>query len=197
MDPKKATVVADWPRPTDVPQLQSFIGLATYFRRFVQGFSKLVSPLTNLLKKDAPFEWSQQCQEAFEGAMFALTNLPVLVLPDYSKPFEVVCDASVTGLGAVLLQQGGPLAYESRKLSSAERNYGTGEQELLAVVHAMRTWRCYLEGVEFVVVTDHNPLVYLQTQPTLSRRQVRWSEYLQAFRFRWRTGQARSMSMII
>ena len=97
----------------------------------------------------------------------------------------LLLDASVTGIGAVLLQEGRPVAYESRKLSSAEHNYSTGEQELLAVVHAMRSWRCYLEGVEFTIVTDHNPLTYLQTQPNLSRRQVRWSEYLQMFRFRW------------
>ena len=95
----------------------------------------------------------------------------MLVLPDYGKPFEVVCNASLTGIGAVLLQEGRPIAYESKKLSSAERNYTTGEQELFAVVHAMRTWRCYLEGVDFTIVTDHNPLVFLQTQANLSRRQ--------------------------
>ena len=185
MDPRKTAAIADWPRPKDAHQLRSFLGLATYFRRFVQGYSKLVSPLTDLLKGDAPWVWSERCQSAFEGAKHALTSSPVLVMPDYHKPFEVVCDASVTGIGAVLLQQGRPVAFESRKLSSAERNYTTGEQELFAVVHAMRTWRCYLEGVEFTMVPDHNPLVYLQTQPNLSRRQVRWSEYLQAFRFRW------------
>ena len=76
-------------------------------------------------------------------------------MPDYRKPFEVVCDASITGVGAVLLQEGRPIAYESRKLSSSELDYTTGEQELLAVVHAMRAWRCYLEGVEFTMVTDH------------------------------------------
>ena len=104
------------------------------------------------------------------------------MLPAYNK---VVCDVPLTGIGAVLLQEGGPVAYESKKLSSAERNYTTGEQELFAVVHAMRTWRCYLEGVDSTMVTDHNPLVFLQTQANLSRRQFSWSEYLQAFRFRW------------
>ena len=185
MDPKKTAAIAEWPVPKDVHQLRSFIGLATYFRRFVQGFSNLVSPMTNLLKGDAHWDWSRCCQDAFGHTKHALTSHPVLVMPDYQKHFEVISDASVTGTGAVLLQEGRPVAYESRKLTSAERNYTTGEQELLGVIHAMRSWRCYLEGVEFTMVTDHNPLIYLQTQPTLSRRQVRWSEYLQMFRFRW------------
>ena len=107
------------------------------------------------------------------------------MLPDYGKPFEVVCNASLTGIGAVLLQEGRPVAYEGKKLSSAERDYTTGEQELFAVVHAMRAWRCYLKWVNLTAVTDHNPLVFLQTQAHLSRCQVRWSKYLQALRYRW------------
>ena len=94
-------------------------------------------------------------------------------MPDYSKPFELIADACGFGVGAALLQEGRPIAFLCRKFSDAERNYGVGEQEVLAVVHAMRTWRCYLEGVSadmLTVVTDHNPLTYLQTQNTLSRR---------------------------
>ena len=103
-------------------------------------------------------------------------------------PFELIADACGFGIGAALLQEGRPVAYLCRKFSPAECNYGVGEQELLAVVHAMRTWRCYLEGVSadmLTVVTDHNPLTYLQTQTVLSRRQTRWSEYLQMFTFKW------------
>ena len=114
----------------------------------------------------------------------ALTTAPVLVMPDYAKPFRLIADACGFGIGAALLQEGRPIASMCKQLSAAERNYTVGEQELLAVVHAMRTWRCYLEGVSadmFTVVTDHNPLTYLQTQTTLSRRQARWSEYLQMF----------------
>lgn len=109
----------------------------------------------------------------------------MLVLPDYSQPFEVVCDASCTAIGAVLVWEGRAEAYENQALSSTERNYTTGKQELSAVAHAMRTCGCYLEGVEFTTLTYHNPLVYVQAESNLSRRQVRWSEYLQAFRFRW------------
>ena len=137
MDPQKTAVIDAWPVPRDIHQLRSlkFVGLANYFRRFVQGYSKLVSPLTNLLRGKARWHWSDQCQQAFMNTKVyvALTSHPVLVMPDYSKPFEVVCDASVTGIGAVLLQEGRPVAYESRQLSSAEHNYSTGEQELLAV----------------------------------------------------------------
>ena len=119
------------------------------------------------------------------GCKACFDQLTLLVSPDYGKPFEVICDASLTGIGAVLLQEGRPDAYESKNLSSAERNYTTGEQELFAVVHAMRTWRCDREGVDFTMITDYNPLVFLQTQANMSRRQVSWLECLQAFRFRW------------
>ena len=174
--------------PHDVSGVRSFLGLTNYFRGFVQGYANLVGPMTNLLRKTVAFRWSADCQKAFEGIKHALTKAPVLVMPDYDKPFELVADACGFGVGAALLQGGRPIAFLCRKFTDAERNYGVGEQELLAVVHAMRTWRCYLEGVNadmFTVVTDHNPLTYLQTQNTLSRRQVRWSEYLQMFTYKW------------
>ena len=111
----------------------------------------------------------------------------VLSFPDYSATFrvELLTDASLHGSGAVLLQNGRPVAFASKKFSSAERNYTTGEQELLAVVHALREWRCYLEGRSFVVKTDHKPLTYLQGVPTLNRRQARWMEFMARFNFTW------------
>ena len=114
--------------------------------------------------------------EHTQHAQHALTSHPVLVMPDYWKPFEAVSNASVTGNGAVLLQDSRPVAYDSRKVTSAAINYTTGEQELLGVVHAMRSWLLDLEEVEFTMVADHNPLRYLQTRPTLSRRHFRWSD---------------------
>ena len=111
---------------------------------------------------------------------------PVLAFPDPDKKYQVVTDASGIGIAAVLLQDGKAIAYDNRKLSPAERNYTTTEQELLAVVHALRVWQCYLEGAQFEVVTDHCPNTYLPTQPNLSRRQTRWSEFLQRFgKFDW------------
>ena len=186
VDPAKTAVLSEWPVPKDVPEVRSFVGLATYFRKFIQGFSKLVAPLTNLTKQAVPWNWTDECQTAFENVKHALTHAPVLVAPDFTKPFHVIADASITGLGAVLMQEGNPIAFESRRLIPAEVNYTTSEQELLAVVHAFKTWRCFLEGVNDVtVITDHNPNVTLQTNTNLSRRQARWAEYLQRFRFTW------------
>ena len=187
VDPKKIAVVRDWAVPQNVSELRSFLGLTNYFRKFVQGYANLVG-MNNLLRKHVPFVWTTDCQQAFDGVKHALTTAPVLVMPDYLKPFELIADACGFGIGAALLQEQQPIAYMCRKFTPAEQHYGVGEQELLAVVDAMRTWRCYLEGVNadmFTVVTDHNPLTYLQTQAVLSRRQTRWSEYLQMFTFNW------------
>ena len=184
VDPKKTAVVTEWTVPQSVSKLRSFLGLTSYFRRFIQAYANIVGPLNNLLRKDVPYEWTSACQQAFDGVKVALTMAPVLVMPDYAQPFELIADACGFGIGAALLQEGRPIAFLCKQFPAAERNYTVGEQELLAVVHAMRTWRCYLEGVSadmFTVVTDHNPLTYLQTQTTLSRRQARWSEYLQMF----------------
>jgi hypothetical protein len=116
-----------------------------------------------------------------------LVEAPLLRTPDERLPYEVVTDASVLGLGGVLLQEGHHVAFESRKLNSAELNYQTTEKEMLAVFHALRVWRCYLEGADFTVYTDHVSNTYFQTQPNQSGRQARWSEFLQRFgAFEWK-----------
>jgi hypothetical protein len=154
VDPEKVRAVADWKVPKDVHGVRSFLGLANYFRRFLQGYSKMVVPLTNLTRKDMRWTWTSECQEAFEKVKHALTNAPVLAPPELGKPFKVVSDASGVGLRAVLLQDGRPVAFESRKVSPAEQNYTVTEQEMLGVIHALKTWRCYLEGSDFTVVTS-------------------------------------------
>ncbi|KAJ9516264.1 hypothetical protein QJQ45_001114 [Haematococcus lacustris] len=122
--------------------------------------------------------------KAFNGLKDALCSAPVLALPDFTKPFVVCTDASLVGTGAVLLQEGKPIAYTSKKLSPPETRYSTGDQELLAIIRAVREWRCYLDGaVDVTILTDHNPLIYLQTQPNLSRRQVRWMEELSRYKY--------------
>ena len=185
-DPKKVQSVADWPTPTCLREVLQFLGLINFFIKFIQGYANLTKPLTDLSKKDTKFDWTFCCDSAFKALKRALTTAPVLAFPDTDKPFELVCDASGIGLGAVLLQEGRPLAYNSRKMTAAECNYIVTEQELLATVEALRVFRCYLlSGKQFNLVTDNQPNTFLQTQPLLSRRQARWSEYLQRFNFKW------------
>ena len=137
----------------------------------MQRYSSLVTPLTKLTRNKVPFQWKDECQRAFEGVIWNLTHAPTLVLADPSKPYELVCDASGWALGAVLFQDGHPIAFESRKMTSAELNYSVSEQELLAIVHALQIWRCYLEGCQgLTIVTDHKPISYLDAPTTLSRR---------------------------
>lgn len=126
--------------------------------------------------------WDDRAQDSFDQLKQALVSPPVLAMPDFSKPFTVECDASEFALGGILLQEGRAVAFESRTLSSAERNYDTPDRECLAVVHCYEVWRCYLEGVDSTCVTDHHPLTYLHTQPRLNRRQARWLEFLASFR---------------
>ena len=184
VDPKKVGMVQDWPVPSGQAQMRSFSGLANYFRKFIQGWSALVAPLQQLTRNDKPFVWTAECNEAFEGVKRALTTAPVLALPDLNSRFEVICDACGVGLGAVLVQGGRPIAFEGRRISESEQRYTTGEKELLAVVHALQLWRCYLDGVEFTVVTENSPNTFFNTQ-TLSPKQARWAEKLSHFSFVW------------
>lgn len=133
-----------------------------------------------------PGTWPPQALRAFAEIKKRLSTDVLLHYPDFDHPFAVVSDASLNGTGAVLLQDLRPVAFTSKKFSPAERNYGTGEQELLGVVNALREWRCYLlSGISFTLVTDHHPLTYLKTQATLGRRQARWLDLLEEFKFDW------------
>ena len=186
-DPAKVQAVRAWKVPENVTDIRSFLGLAGYYRRFIPQFAQIAAPLTNLTRKNTPFTWSLREGEAFEQLKTALLNAPVLQLADPERQFIVTTDASDFAIGAVLSQVWDdgehPVAYESRKMNAAEGNYAMHEKELLAVIHALRTWRHYLLGNSFIVVTDHNSLKYLHTQPTLSRRQARWAEFLAEFNF--------------
>ena len=187
-DDAKVATVSSWPVPTDVSQLRSFLGLTNFFKRYVQGYSSLTAPLTDLTAKGVDFKsaWTPFHTSLFNQLKQALTSAPVLALPDFTKPFEVISDASLLGTGAVLMQEGRPIAFASKKFTSAERNYTTGEQELLGVVNALTEWRCYLEGSKCTLCTDHNPLTYLQSQTSLSRRQARWMEFLSRFDYEFK-----------
>jgi len=185
VDPRKVKIVQEWPVPSNASELRSFLGLANYFRRFIHAYSTIARSLHALTAKSAEWQWTAACQKAFELLKERLTAAPVLCAPDFSKPFEVVADASDYTLGAILLQEGRPVAYESRKLTPAECNYSTGDKELLAVMHALNVWRCYLDGTQFVIFSDHEPLRYLRSKAILLPRQVRWSQFLERFDYTW------------
>ena len=183
MEKEKIQSILSWPIPNDVEQIQKFLGLSGYYRRFIKNFSSICAPISELLSKHVQFKWTERQQQAFDTLKQAITTAPVLTLPDPSIPYVVKCDASGFAIGAELSQHGKPVAYLSHKLSPAERNYSTHEKEQLAIITALREWRHYLLGTHITIETDHLSLKYLQTQPTLSQRQARWQEFLSQFDF--------------
>ncbi|KAE8689004.1 Detected protein of unknown function [Hibiscus syriacus] len=183
MDKNKIRVIENWEPPTKVTELRSFLGLANYYRRFVKDYSRITTPLTELLKKEKPWAWDQTCQEAFDKIKLLLSSEPALCLPNYNKPFEVHTDASDVAIGGVIMQDGHPIAYESRKLNQTERRYSVHEKEMTAVIHCLRLWRHYILGSKFVVFTDNIPNSYFLTQKKLSPKQAHWQEFLAEFDF--------------
>jgi hypothetical protein len=165
----------------DVRGIKSFIGMVGYYRRFIEGFSKIARPMTTLLAKKVEFKWTPACQESFETLKKKLTTSPILILPDVHKPFSVYCDASYTGLGCVLMQEGRVVAYSSRQLNIHEKNYLTHDLELAVVVHALKTWRHYLYGQKCDIYTDHKSLKYIFTQSELNMRQQKWLELIKDY----------------
>ena len=183
-DPKKVKAVQDFPTPLDLKSLRSFLGLASYCRRFIPCFSSIGQPLHALTKKDAPFVWTGSCEEAFNQLKNLLTTAPILVYPDFEKEFFLETDASGSGLGAVLtqVQEDGlhrPIAYASRTLQDHERNYGITELEALGVVWAVKHFRHYLYGHRCTVITDHEALKSLLNTPHPSGKLARWGMVLQ------------------
>jgi hypothetical protein len=179
--PSKVQEVMDWKPPKIVHQIRSFLGLAVYYRRFILDFSRIAKPMTELLKKGVKFVWSEDCEKAFHTLRQHLTTAPVLVQPNNSKPFEVFCDASGTGLGSVLMQENRVIAYASRSLRPHEVNYPTHDLELAAVVHALKIWRHYLMGNRCNIFTDHKSYKYIFTQSDLNMRQRRWIEFIKDY----------------
>lgn len=191
MDMEKVSAVLDWAIPKTVKDVQAFLGFANFYRRFIQGFSRLAYPLTQLTKKDQPFKWTPKCQEAFNGLKKAFTSAPILLHFDPEKQVVVETDASDHVVAGVLSQydEAGalhPVAYFSTKMLPAECNYEIYDKELLAVIRAFELWRPELEGTEkpVVILSDHKNLEYFMTTKLLSRRQARWSEFLSRFNFK-------------
>nr|ABA97250.1 retrotransposon protein, putative, Ty3-gypsy subclass [Oryza sativa Japonica Group] len=181
VDPSNVESVTKWTPPKTVSQIRSFLGLAGYYRRFIENFSRIARPMTQLLKKDEKFKWTAECDKSFEELKKKLVSAPVLILPDQMKDFQVYCDASRHGLGCVLMQEGRVVAYASRQLRPHKGNYPTHDLELAAVVHALKIWRHYLIGNRCEVYTDHKSLKYIFTQPDLNLRQRRWLELIKDY----------------
>lgn len=185
---EKVKAITDYPVPKNIKGLRQFLGMAGWYRRFVADYATITFPLTELQTKKKPFKWTAEAQEAFEKLKDALSTAPVLIHPDYSKRFIVQCDASKVGIGAVLAQEDEygierPIAYMSKKLNGAQRNYSVTELECLAVVLAIKKFRIYIEGHEFIIVTDHASLKWLMRQKDLSGRLARWALKLQGYNF--------------
>lgn len=183
VDPEKIKTIMEWPTPKDVADIRSFMGLAGYYRRFVEGFSRVAYPITSLQKKGKVFKWTADCQRSFEQLKHLLTTAPVLCVADPEKEYVVCTDASKEGVGGILMQEGKVIAYESRKLKEHEQKYSAYDLELTAVIHALKMWRHYLVGRKFLLMTDHHSLTSYFIQPTLNARQARWVDFLGNFDF--------------
>ena len=163
-DPSKLTAIANWSTPSFVKELRSFLGLAGYYRRFVRHFGIISKPLTALLRKHSLFVWTQDHAVAFQTLKEALCQSPVLSLPDFSKPFAIETDASEAGIGAVLMQEGHPIAFMSKALGPKSQGLSTYEKEFMAILLAVQAWRPYLQFQEFVILTDQKSLTQLSDQ---------------------------------
>jgi hypothetical protein len=171
----------DWKAPTTVHEVQSFLGLASYYHCFIPDFSKIAKSMMSLLQKDHKFSWTEECEVAFRILRKLLTTALGLAQPDIEKPFDVFCDASKNGLGFVLMQDGRVIAYASCQLRKHEVNYPTHDLELAAVMHALKIWRHYLLGNVCNIFTDHKSLKYIFTQTELNMRQRRWLELIKDY----------------
>jgi len=184
-DSDKVKAVKEFPTPTNTCQLRAFLGLCGYYRRFIRNFSKIAKPLTELLRKNTPFVWNQRIDEAFITLKNLLTSEPLLQYPDFTKPFLLTTDASNEALGAILSQgpigRDLPIAYASRTLINAEKNYSTTEKELLAIVWGCKQFRQYLYGRKFTIVTDHKPLTWVFNVKDTSSRLLRWRLKLEEY----------------
>jgi hypothetical protein len=178
---RREEYLLSWKTPTSVSDIRSFLGLAGYYRRFIEGFSKISKPMTELLEKDKLFKWTPACESSFQELKKRLTTTPVLVMSVMEKPFFIYCDALGQGLGCVLMQDGRVVAYASRQLRKHEVNYPTYDLELAAVVHTLKIWRHYLMGKSCELYTNHKSLKYIFTQSNLNLRQRRWLELIKDY----------------
>ena len=186
-DQSKVDAILNYPRPTNAKEVRQFLGLAGYYRRFIKDFSKISSCLHRLTGPKSTFEWTDECQEAFNYLRTALTKSPILAYPDFNNPFELHVDASDSGLGYILGQvQDGKevvIAYGGRTLTAPEKNYSVTERECLALVEGVKHYHVYLLNNEFTAYADHNALKYLMSVKNPAGRLARWALELQKYNF--------------
>nr|GEW94263.1 putative reverse transcriptase domain-containing protein [Tanacetum cinerariifolium] len=192
VDPAKIESIKDWASPKTATEIRQFLGLAGYYRRFIEGFSKIARPITKLTQKKVKFDWGDKQEEAFQIIKQILCSAPILVLPEGSEDFVVYCDASIKGLGAMLMKREKVIAYGSRQLKVYEKNYTTHDLELGAVVFALKIWRYYMYGTKCTVFTDHKSLKHILYLKELNMRQRRWLELLSDYdcEIRYHPGKA-------
>lgn len=185
---EKVRAVTDFHNPANVKQVRQFLGMTSYYRRFIQDYARHAEPLFALTRTDVPFVWSNECQTAMDYLKEKLTSAPILTFPDFSLPFSIHADACDSGLGAALMQKDKNskdvvVAYASRALHKSEKPYSTPEKECLAVIWALEHFRPYIEGLHVTIFSDHSSLRWLMSRPNLSGRLARWSLRLQDFDF--------------
>ncbi|GKD21049.1 putative reverse transcriptase domain-containing protein, partial [Tanacetum coccineum] len=192
VDPAKIESVKDWESPKTATEIRQFLGLAGYYRRFIEGFSKIAKPMTKITQKKVKFDWGDKAEAAFQLIKQKLCSAPILALPKGSKDFIVYCDDSIKGLGVVLMQREKVITYASRELKIHEKNYTTHDLELGAVVFALKIWRHYLYGTKCTVFTDHKSLQHILDQKELNMRQRCWLELLSDYdcEIRYHPGKA-------
>ena len=190
MDPIKLKAIQEWPRPRTIKEVQKFLGFCNFYCRFVKDYSHIACPLFNLTKKVQPWNWTDKCDTAFETLRTTMITSPVLMLPDHEKPFTLITDASDYATGAILEQKDAlgrshPIAYFSKSLQPAERNYEIHDKELLAIIHALKHFRHYIQGNPHVttIISDHANLKYFTTKQTLTCQQAWWALFLSEYNY--------------
>jgi hypothetical protein len=182
VDESNVVVVCDWPLPTTLHEVRSCHGFMSFYRRFIHNFSTILAPITECMKA-GKFSWNEAATNAFELIKVKLTTTPLLVLPKFDIPFELHCNASKIGIGAMLSQLSRPVAYFSEKLKRAQLNYSTYDIEFYALVQSLKHWSSYLAYNDFILYSDHEALKHLSNQDKLSARHAKWAAFVQQFSF--------------
>ena len=179
MDPEKVTAILNWPYPKILFEVRSFHGLASFYHKFIKDFSGIFTPILDTIKKASqPFQWTEVADKSFQILKKKITEKPILVLLDFSKPFQVKCDASGEAIRGVLSQEDRPIAYSSEKLNDSKKKYSSYDKEFYAVVQSLKKWRHYLMLKEFILYSNNHALQYIMQQPMLNKKHAKCVEYL-------------------